>query len=486
MKQLLSPRSGPSASAGSTLAGLTLAVLLCGPTGARADQLLDSKKAPVLAGWSASAWLTQEYRFRTAGAPEAVSATALGEPPVASPSSDQDLRLTIDGTVTGLHDRAAATLSAALWIDVDGHVPQGDPDLFGDSQGLAQPLGVIYALTAEWRRSQPLERLALGRQQAMHGLPVTFDGGALDLRFLERRLLLFAFGGHTVHFFQTEPGFFENWLASAGAGFRITPSVQLEIDSRFLHEQVLGQGGDPGATLDTNSYGATVTARWDTLQGKLFARGMNRDFSHVGGAFHLQVPNAAVGVDGQATAQLATLGEIAESESPFYSLLGNSLPHLRARLEAWKDFRLGAQGSFALAIGSRFRQLLSDQPTRFNRNMNVMYARGDLNDLPWRGAYASISAEWNLPTQPADSTRFFTVGGAAGYLSWALRAEAGTYYQRFKINYYRDVEELADARTVFAMASYRVLPPLEVRARYVLEIVDRTIHSLYLTLREDF
>jgi len=50
----------------------------------------------------------------------------------------------------------------------------------------------------------------------------------------------------------------------------------------------------------------------------------------------------------------------------------------------------------------------------------------------------------------------------------------------------RDVEELADARTVFAMASYRVLPPLEVRARYVLEIVDRNIHSLYLTLREDF
>jgi len=72
MKQSLSPRSGPTPTAGSTLAGLTLAVLLCGPTGARADDTQNPKRAPALAGWSASAWLTEEYRFRTAGAPQAV------------------------------------------------------------------------------------------------------------------------------------------------------------------------------------------------------------------------------------------------------------------------------------------------------------------------------------------------------------------------------------------------------------------------------
>jgi hypothetical protein len=68
----------------------------------------------------------------------------------------------------------------------------------------------------------------------------------------------------------------------------------------------------------------------------------------------------------------------------------------------------------------------------------------------------------------------------------AAKVEAGTYYQQFKINYYRDVEELTSARTVYAMASWRVLPRLEVRGRYILEIVDRAIHSAFLTLREDF
>lgn len=435
--------------------------------------------------WIADFWLTQEYRYRSAGSAAVSSASPLGAP-APSPTADQDLRLTVDGSVVGLRERAAATLSAALWFDVDGHRPRGQPDLFGDSQGFAQPLAVVYALTAEWRRSRPVERIAFGRQQALHGLPVTFDGGALDLRFWERRLSCFGYGGRTVHFFEAEAGFFENWLAGGGVGLRLGKHVQVEADSRYLHETILGAGATPGPRVDTNSYGVAVTGRWDELQGKLFARGMNRSFSHLGAVGHLQLPSAGLGVDGQATVQLVPLGEIAESEAPFYSMLGNSLPHVRARLETWKDFRLGERGSLALAFGTRLRQLLRDQPTRFNRNMNVLYLRGDLNDLGRKGLFVSVTAEWNLPTQAGDGTSFFTVGGAAGYLSRKLRGEAGTYYQRFKINYYRDVEELQHARTVYALAGYRVLPRVELRGRYVVEIVDRTIHAAYLTLREDF
>jgi hypothetical protein len=463
-----------------------MALVASWPSAASAEVPLVPQSAGASSGWSADLWLTQEYRYRTAGSAEATSASPLGVSAAENPIADQDLRLTLDGSVVGLRERLAGTVSAAFWFDLDGHVPRGEPDLFGDSQGLAQPLTVVYALTAEWRRSRPLERLAIGRQQALHGLPVTFDGGALDLRFWERRLSLFGFGGRTVHFFEAQTGFFENWLAGGGAGLRLGERLQLEVDSRYLHELILGTGGDPGPQVNTNSYGVTLMGRWDELQGKLFARGMNRDFSHLGGVFHLQVPHAALGVDGQATVQLIPLGEIAESEAPYYSMLGNSLPHLRARLEAWKDFRVGAKGSLAVAVGTRLRQLLHDQPTRFNRNMSALYLRGDLNDLGRKGVFASLAAEWNLPTQAGDSTNFITVGGAAGYMARKGRAEAGTYYQRFKINYYRDVEELQDARTVYAMAAYRVFPQVEIRGRYVLEIVDRAVHAAYLTLREDF
>ncbi len=442
--------------------------------------------SPASAGsWTADFWLTQEYRYRSAGSATVSTASPLGAP-APSPVADQDLRLTVDGSIVGLRERAVATLSAAVWFDVDGHTPRGEADLFGDSQDFTQPLAVVYALTAEWRRSRPVERIALGRQQALHGLPVTFDGGALDLRFWERRLSCFGYGGRTVHFFEAEAGFFENWLAGGGVGLRLGQHVQVEADSRYLHETILSAAAAPGPRVNTNSYGLSVTGRWDELQGKLFARGMNHSFSHLGGSAHLQLPSAGLGMDGHATVQLVPLGEIAESEAPFYSMLGNSLPHLRARLEAWKDLRLGEQVGLALAVGTRLRQLLRDQPTRFNRNMNVLYLRGDLNDLGRKGVFASVTAEWNLPTQTGDATSFLTVGGALGYASRRLRAEAGSFYQRFKINYYRDVEELQHARTVYALAGYRVLPRVELRGRYVLEIVDRTLHAAYLTLREDF
>jgi hypothetical protein len=465
------------------LAWLLLPLL---PGVARAEDSTSAKPSSLRSPWSANLWLTQEYRYRTAGAPTVATPSPLGEAPAQQPKTDQDLRLTLDGTFLGLGEHAVGTVSAAFWRDMDGQVPRGDPALFGDLQGLAQPLFVLYALSAEWRRSTPLERLALGRQQAAHGLPVTFDGGSVDLRFWQRRLSCFAYGGRTVHFFEADPGFLEDWLVGGGAGLRLTQHLQLEVDSRYLHETVLAAGGEPGNPVATNSYGLSLTGRWDELSGKLFARGMNHRFSHLGGVFHLLLPRAGLGVDGQTTVQLVPLGEIAESESPYYSMLGNSLPHLRARLETWKDFRLGEKAAVTLAAGTRLRQLLYDQPVRFNRNMSALYLRGDLNDLPWQGVFASVMAEWNLPGQASDSSRFFTVGGTAGYRSRRLRGEVGTYFQRFKINYYRDVEELTDARTVYTMAALRVLPQLELRGRYVLEIVDRSIHTAYLTLREDF
>jgi hypothetical protein len=444
------------------------------------------EKAPLAPkpAWTFDASLSQEYRFRSAGSAQATAAGPLESSPAPSPKSDHDLRLTLDGTISGLGERALGTISAAMWRDLDSHVPQGEPDYFGDAQDMAQPLFVLYTMTAELRRLSPVDRLAVGRQQSTHGLPVTFDGGALDLRFLQRRLSFFTYGGRTVHFFETVPGLLENWLFGGGVGLRLTPHTQVEVDSRYLHETLPEANGVLDKRVDTNSYGLTLTGRWDELSGKLFARGMNRSFSHVGGVFHWQVPSLSLGVDAQATAQLVPLGEIAESESPYYSMLGNSRPHLRARLETWKDFILGERGTLTLAVGGRARQLLRDDPSRFNRNTNAAYMRLDLKDLPWTGVFVSATAEWNLPTY--DSSSYFSVGGSTGYMSRLARLEAGTYYQQFKINYYRDVEELTSARTAYAMASWRVLPRLEVRGRYIVEIVDRTIHSVFLTLREDF
>jgi hypothetical protein len=194
----------------------------------------------------------------------------------------------------------------------------------------------------------------------------------------------------------------------------------------------------------------------------------------------------AAGLDAQVNVQLRTLGEISENENPFYSILGPSQPNLRARLELWKDLAFGAMTVVNVRVGWRARQLLSGSESAFNRNSGAAYFQTDVNDLATKGLFLSGTVEWNYIPWYLRRYSFFTLGGSAGYAAYRARIEAGTYYQRWKINYYRDIEELQDARTVFASASVRPVPWLELRARYTLEIVDRVLQSAFFSVREDF
>jgi hypothetical protein len=436
-------------------------------------------------GWHGDLSLMEEYRVRTGQPGSASTAGALGEPVAANPRTDQDVRLLLDGQGQGLRDHLLGQISSALWLDLDGHRPSGQPDLFGETSDFRQPLVVLYALSAEWRRSSPLEYLRLGRQTSQHGLPVTFDGGSLGLRLWERKLSLFGYGGRTVHFFETQPGLLEYWVVCAGGGYRPSENVRFEIDSRFERDGMLARDTQQTVFVYAHSYGATLSLRFAESWAKLYARGLNRSASHVGGAMHLASTELAAGLDVQANAQLRVLGELSENEHPFYSLLGPSQPHLRARLEGWKGLAIGAMTVVDLRVGWRVRQLLRGEEGPFNRNSGGIYAQAEVDNLAAKGLFLSGVVEWiYIPWYLRDDA-YVAVGGSAGYAAHRVRVEAGTYFQQWKVNYYRDVEELQHARTAFALASVRPAPWLELRARYVLELADRALHSAFISLRED-
>ena len=459
---------------------LTLLASVAGPesSAATVQPAVEPERA-----WSGELSLVQEYRVRTAGSGLDGSSGTLGAP--VAGETDQDLRLTLDGQGRGYHDHLQGQISAALWYDVDGHVPQGQPDVFGETSDYRQPLFVVYALSAEWRHSLPLEYLRLGRQVSEHGLPITFDGGSLGLRLWERQLSLFGYAGRTVHFFETQPGLFENWVTCAGAVYRPSEHIRLEADSRFEHDTVISRDVPHRVWVYAHSYGLTLSTRFQESWGKLFVRGLDRSASHAGGALRLAFPSLAAGIDAQASAQLRTLGEISENENPFYSLLGPSLPNLRARVEVWKEIALGQLTTLGLRAGWRVRQLLSGTESPFNRNYGGIYFQSELNDLAVKGLFATGILEWNYVPWSVSRDSFLALGGSAGYSIRRIKVEAGTYYQRWKVNYYRDVEELQNARTVYASAGVRALPWLELRARYTLEIVDRYIQSAFFSIRED-
>jgi hypothetical protein len=434
--------------------------------------------------WRTDVSLLEEYRLRVAEPPVVGAAGALGEPSAAQRSVDQDARFLVDAQVTGPEEHFRSLLSAALYWDLDGAAQPGAPSFVAEQTDPNRVWWAIYNLSVEWANSGKLDYLRAGRQTSEHGLPITFDGMAIEGRPFARQMSLFAFGGQTVHFFETQPGLLENWVVSAGTAVRPDPTLHFEADWRMLGEAVNSQEKEPVRVLN-HSYGLTAAKRFDSVSSKVFVRGLDDQLSHLGTVLVVAFPSARMGFDLRGTGQLATLGEVAESENPFYSMLGPSLPNVRYRIEAWKDFGLGKETTLGFHLGWRGRQLVGYAERPFNHNMGGLYLQTQFDDLGTKGLFLSGVAEWTFHPGQGWNDSFLVLGGSTGYSGGSVRTELGTYYQQYKVRYYQVVDELQDTRTVYGMLAYRLLPELEVRARYEFELLDRYVQTLTVGLRQN-
>jgi hypothetical protein len=436
-------------------------------------------------GWTSDFSLLEEYRLRIASH-ALPNSGPLGGPLQANQASDQHLRLLGDGQISGMNDHFHAVMSGALWLDLDGPSAPGTASLFATQFDNAQPWLAVYALSAEWQEHKTLDFVRVGRQASEHGLPLTFDGVSLAVRALGRRLQLFGFGGKTVHFFETTPGLFENWVASTGAVLRPTSSSAFEFDTRLIREPTLNADRSQRDAIMNHSYGLSATLGSDNLSSKAYVRGIDRHASHVGGAFIFENERLGLGLDARIHAQLVTLGEVVESENPFYSLLGPSLPYVQFRFESWKDFPVGRQAHFSLHLGWRGRQVVGAAEQRFNRNTGAIYIHTRIDDFVRKGLFIGGTLESNYVPYTVNSDRMLTLGGCTGYGNGLFKAELGTYYQQYKIIYYQSAEELHNTRTVYGSVAFDPAEWLELRARYEIDIFDMYLQSFFFSARQDF
>jgi hypothetical protein len=438
------------------------------------------------AGWTSDFSLLQEYRLRIASH-ALPSSGPLGESSRTNQQSDQHLRLLGDGQVSGLNDHFRAVASGALWLDLDGQAASGTASpVFATSYDNAQPWVAVYALSAEWQKHKALDHVRVGRQSSEHGLPLIFDGASLAVRVLERKLLLFGFGGRTVHFFETKPGLFENWVVSTGAVLRPSSTTAFEFDTRLIREQTLDVDRSQRDSILNHSYGLSASFGSENLFSKVYARGIDRHPSHLGGGFMYQNERLGLGLDARIHSQLVTLGEVVESENPFFSLLGPSLPHVRFRFESWKDFRIGQQAHWSLHLGWRGRQIVGATEQPFNRNTGAIYLHTRVDDVIRKGLFVGGTVEYSYRPNAFDRDRLLALGGFTGYDKKSVKAEIGTYFQQYKIIYYQSAEELHNARTVYGSVAFRLAQWLELRARYEIDIFDRYLQSFFLSARQDF
>jgi hypothetical protein len=259
-----------------------------------------------------------------------------------------------------------------------------------------------------------------------------------------------------------------------------------EFDTRLIQEQTLNADRSQRDRLTNHSYGLSAALRSDSIYSKFYGRGIDSRISHAGGAFQYHNEGWKLGLDARLNAQLVKLGEVVESENPFFSLLGPSLPNLRFRFEAWKDFAVGAQSNLSFHLGWRGRQLVGYSEQAFNRNTGAFYLHSRLDDLLVRGFFVGAMAEYSYVPRSLLREWLLTFGGATGYSRGNFKTEMGSYFQQYKINYYQQAEELHNARTYYGSISYRLATWLEARARYEIDIIDRYLQSFFLSMRQDF
>lgn len=420
------------------------------------------------------AWLvaSERYRMRAATGPDLFA-------------TDQDARLLLDGRATIWKPQLSLSTSAALFWDTDG------PDTTGGLYSVRDTdsglwLGV-YSLEARWEGDGWLRKVQVGRFGVDAGLfPVTVDGAGITvapLAHLGRSALLglarselFIQGGRTVHFFEIDGDHFEDWLGQVGADLYLLDSLKLRLDYRAAIEDTASDNLD-------HLYGARLSYRagaW--LLTDAYARGLDDRLARVGGRGHLTAPDWNIGADGFVDWQPTTLGQLNERYNPFFTVLGESRPHVRFGLEVWQRQDLTFI-DLGLRLGWNGRLMLEDEGP-FNRSYARTYAGLDAQDILLPGLYVDTSLEYHYASTFTDDG-LLTVGGEAGYRTRWLRAALGSSYQRFKYVYYRDVNELADVRTFFTSLAVRVYGPLNVRADYSLDVYDRTVHTLMVTFGQN-
>ena len=435
--------------------------------------------------WSVMATAREEWRGRFAS-----GSTVADE-------SDHTARLFFDGDARSPQEAVALHASLGLWWRF-AESYKGDD---GRSLSLYSPREAfhfdVYSVAADWRPGGVVHALSAGRMEAEHGMPGAFDGLSLTLRPTPG-LELFAFGGRSVHFFEVNPSLFENWLASGGLSVR-GDWWRVEADYRFMKEDVpttpandaQGNKGEPETRVQVlnHSYGLSGWLRYhETFNARVQVRGIDDKLQLIGAAVRAEWAEQQLGLDAKIDVQPATLGELNEFDNPFFLTLGESKPHLKARVDLFKVFATKSAGDYAIHLGGDVRQLIGADESAFNRNLLRGYAILSAQKIAGTGLFLSVTGEIDQFHNPVTTTEetILTAGGALGWDKKPVKAEVGSAYYGYKYVYFQSPEEHANVTELYADLKVNVVSWLALRARYSYEIFDRTVHTATVSITEAY
>lgn len=396
---------------------------------------------------------------------------------------DMDARVFIDTEISEASGHFSLSGALGLWADLDGVPPADQPTVFAEVHDpRAFPLWVdVYALQARYQSHGLLHSARAGRIVVDHGLPRSVDGLELEFNVIEHWLDVFAYGGRSVHFFETEAAMFEDWVGAVGVASRPLHNLRIECEALIQREDTDNKQG-----LTEAGYGAKAWYRQsDWMDLRAYVRGIDTALSHAGGALRLRWQPWGVGTELRVRSQLIALEEQSEFEDPYYSTLGSSEAFVRGRWDIWKE--LGSDwGDYALHLGVDGRQLLGGEVSTFNRNFAYAYAELVGQDVVVKGPFARLALERQAVDMDFSGQGYWTMSGSAGYAKGSFKAELGSRYDAYKYTYYQSVDEFQDVQSYFASLQYKPAGQFSIRARYLYEHFAWDVHTFSLSLVQVF
>ena len=342
-------------------------------------------------------------------------------------------------------------------------------------------LAVILEAHLDINRLLPtLTQLRLGRQSSTRDTPALFDGIALDFRpasFMN----LSVYGGRTINLYEVNGTEGTDTLRGAGIDLLPTSSTAICVDYlAIVDERSYFDQNDVHDRLLAFKLTQRFTRNIRALARYRYQNGERRDVNvRLLGSF----PGAGVELGASYTRQLRTQYEQTNALSPFYDVLGASLPYQSLDLK----FRKALGTSYFLDLGYFRRELYHpEQAGTNNREYSRTFAGVEVSDLLLKNLSCTITGEiWT-----AEELGFFTAGADLSYAFGNGRAKGkasvGSYYSLYKYDSQFLTDEHDRVRTYYAKTKVPLIRQTSLDLLYEWEDGVDTFQTMKVGLRYDF
>lgn len=341
--------------------------------------------------------------------------------------------------------------------------------------------GVIYDAHLDMNNLLTfLPQVRIGRQAGTRDEPVFFDGLAADVA-VGRRLNLTVYGGAAVHFYELDYRLGSDFLGGAGMDYTLFNSTMLSLDYLDVHDE-----RDPflGEDRGDQHYSIALRQRFTPfLRAMAKYRYLNKDPRDIKARVIQAFPEADLELSMSYFKQFRTQNELSNEFSPYFDVLGQSVPFQSYDAKVRKMFGR----HYALDIGYFQRSLVEAQEENsFNRGYKRAFTVFEMADLLYDGLSFALTGDyWDARERKSASAGFDAEYKFKNKLKKA-KIGAGTYYNLYKYDYYVQLGERQKVRTYYLNGTVPLTKGLFITAKYEYENSIENYQTFKVGMRYDF